>query len=277
MAYIEIFNAADIGLHLANKGTLWGYGGLATTEYDWEFVDGVYGQTVYADGPTATFALGYIEWDYSNTPTYQMMGALFTNANLDWVLFLQDLDGGNVVDRDIVWEGTVLHRWDVQGSDTIIGNRYADYIKAERGNDDVYGNGGNDKLFGGSGRDNVQGGNGRDAVDGGSGKDKLFGGRGNDVLKGGEGDDILKGGAGVDRFMFKTGGDVETIRDFDATGSVHDRLDLSGVTSIKGWSDLKNNHLERDGSDVVIDAKNGDRIVLEDVTLSSLDKGDFIF
>ena len=41
--------------------------------------------------------------------------------------------------------------------------------------------------------------------------------------------------------------------------------------------DLKNNHMERVGADVEIDAGGGDLIVIKDVTLASLDKGDFLF
>ena len=125
-----------------------------------------------------------------------------------------------------------------------------------------------DLLYGGCGKDTVQGG---------AGGDKLFGGVGRDVLKGGTGNDRLNGGGDVDRFVFKTGWDVDVIRDFDARGGVHDRLDLSGLRSVRGWNDLRNNHLERDGNDVVIDAKNGDAVILEGVNINDLDKGDFIF
>lgn len=277
MAYIKIYNAAGIGLHLANQGTLWGYGGLKTTEDDYEFDGGYYSQYVSVDGPNANFTYGLIDWDYSDTPTYQMMSVLISNSSIEAMLYLNDPDGGNVVDRDYVWNGTVLHRWDVEGDDVIIGNRYNDYIDADRGDDDVAGYGGNDTLLGGAGNDDLSGGKGKDRLDGGAGRDKLLGGNSSDVLMGGKGNDTLKGGDGVDKFVFRTGWDVDTIKDFDATGSVHDRIDLSGLNSVKSWTDLKNNHLEKDGSDVVIDGRNGDRIVLEDVTLQSLDKGDFIF
>ena len=281
MAYIEIYNCAGIGLHLSNHGQLWGYGGLSTTEFDYEFVGGLYVQYVTAEGPTASFDYGVIDWDYSDSPTYQMMSVLITEELWDGtmrpVLYLDDPDGGNVIDRDYVWNGTVLHRWDVQGNDTIIGNRFSDFIKAEGGNDDVYGYGGNDRLFGGKGKDFLFGGNGRDRLDGGGGRDTLFGNAGNDILKGGRGNDVLSGGSGVDRFVFKAGWDVDTITDFDARGGVHDRLDLSGLWSVRNWRDLRSNHLEQDGDDVVIDGNYGDVVVLEGVNINDLDRGDFIF
>ena len=105
----------------------------------------------------------------------------------------------------------------------------------------------------------------------------MFGGGGDDMLKGGKQNDVLVGGNGEDRFVFNTGWDVDRIRDFDAVGRVHDVLDLGGLRSVKSWSDLRTNHMAQDGADVVIDGRNGDRIILKDVALGDLDQGDFLF
>lgn len=154
------------------------------------------------------------------------------------------------------------------------------------GNDRIYLSDFDDSMDGFRGADVMYGNDGRDILDGGKGKDKLFGGRGKDKLKGGDGDDIIRGGRGrdvetggdgEDTFRFRTGDDKSIITDFDARGSSHDVIDLSGLRSIKNWSDLTNNHMERDGADVVIDGRGGDVITLQDVTLHSLDKGDFLF
>ena len=121
---------------------------------------------------------------------------------------------------------------------------------------------------------------------GGDGKDKLYGGDNNDTLRGGEGDDLIRGGAGRDKeyggdgedtFQFKAGDEMAIIGDFDAKGLEHDILDLRGVASIRNWKDLSENHMSKDGKDVVIDANNGDVIVLKGVSMNTLDKGDFLF
>ncbi|WP_137156325.1 hypothetical protein [Rhizobium sp. FKL33] len=134
-----------------------------------------------------------------------------------------------------------------------------DIIKLMGGNDDFYSGDGNDRLYGGSGNDRVDGGAGRDLVHGGTGKD------------------ALTGGTGVDTFLFKTGDGKDTIRDFDAKGGDHDKIDLSDVGSIKDWADLKAHHLSRDGADVIINAGSGDALRLDDVRLADLDRGDFLF
>lgn len=91
------------------------------------------------------------------------------------------------------------------------------------------------------------------------------------------GDDTLPGGAKVDTFYYKTGWGTDTNTDFDAKGRVHDVLDLGGVKSIRNSKDLRKNHLEIDGDDIVIDAGNGDMIRLEGVARGDIDTGDFLF
>lgn len=126
------------------------------------------------------------------------------------------------------------------------------------GDDELHGDAGSDKLFGGIGRD------------------QLFGDADSDVLDGGVGNDALTGGADSDRFVFRTGAGRDTVSDFDATGSDHDVLDLSGVKAIKNFGDLKSNHLDASGGDIVIQA-GPDRITLESVQLSDLGRSDFEF
>lgn len=147
----------------------------------------------------------------------------------------------------------------LSGSDTITGTKYADTFWGAAGNDVLNGLAGNDTLTGNGGND------------------KLYGGTGNDILNGGEGKDVLSGQAGIDTFVFKTKYGTDTIKDFDAVGSDHDILDLSGLASITSFADLKANHVKASGTSVVIDGGNGDKIVLEHVKLSQLDAGDFLF
>ena len=142
--------------------------------------------------------------------------------------------------------------------------------------DTMMGYNGNDKIYGYAGRDNLNGGKGKDQLFGGNDNDILRGSSGDDVIRGGKGRDKEYGGSGEDRFVFKTGDDKAIIMDFDARGSVHDVLDLRGLASVRNWSDLKNNHMSKDGKDVEIDAGGGDVIVLKGVSLGDLDKGDFL-
>lgn len=152
-----------------------------------------------------------------------------------------------------------------------------DRIDGKDGGDKIKGDDGNDRLNGGKGDDKVYGGSGHDQINGGSGADKLFGNKGRDTIKTGTGDDVATGGDGEDVFVFVTGDGADEVKDFDAIGSKHDVIDLSGMDTIKGWKDLSNNHIAQVGADVVIDAEGGDTITLTGVNLADLDKADFVF
>lgn len=128
----------------------------------------------------------------------------------------------------------------------------------------------------GDGNDELHGGAGRDRLYGGAGRDRLFGDGDRDTLDGGIGNDMLSGGGGRDVFIFRSGGGRDRIVDFDASGGNHDVLDLSAVKAIRNFSDLKSNHIEVRGDDIVI-STGSDRIVLENVRRSDLDWNDFNF
>ncbi|MCB1357686.1 MAG: hypothetical protein KDK53_14710 [Maritimibacter sp.] len=172
------------------------------------------------------------------------------------------------------------------GSDVIRGGAGNDALGAGKGADTVFGGAGDDLLLGGGGDDALSGGTGDDELGGGKGEDRLFGeqdddvlrgGGGRDVLRGGAGEDTLFGGAGEDLFVFATGDDVDTIKDFDVSFLSYDRIDLTGLDSIKGWKDLTNNHMTQDGGDVVIDGGDGDLLILRDTGIDSLVKLFFDF
>jgi glucose/arabinose dehydrogenase len=128
----------------------------------------------------------------------------------------------------------------------------------------------------GDGNDELHGGDGNDRLYGGVGRDRLSGDAGRDRLDGGIGNDHLRGGADADVFVFQSGMGKDVVVDFDAGKGSHDRLDLGGIKAIADYQDLRANHLTADGNDVVISA-GSDRITLEHVKLSDLDRGDFDF
>lgn len=146
-----------------------------------------------------------------------------------------------------------------------------DTITGGSGEDTIRGQGGRDRLKGAAGDDVLIGGKAADILRGGSGKDKLFGGDGIDKLNGGAGNDKLRGGNGADEFVFSKGRDV--VRDFDEV----DTVNLRAVASITGFADLKNNHTQDVGGNLVIDDGAGNTLTLLNVSETSLQASDFIF
>lgn len=135
--------------------------------------------------------------------------------------------------------------------ENIIGTKFGDVIRGD----------GADNYFRGEG-----------------GNDRLSGGAGGDVLNGGAGKDKLTGGADADIFEFVTGFGRDTITDFDARGSDHDILDLSGVASLDNFQQLLDDHrIYQSGNSVVINAAKGDVIVLKNVDIADLTASDFLF
>lgn len=157
------------------------------------------------------------------------------------------------------------------GNDTVRGGAGSDLLKGGNGADKLFGDNGEDRLEGGSGRDVLNGGAQDDLLLGGGGNDRLNGGKGKDTLDGGAGDDVMAGGGGADTFVFSAGND--TILDFRTV----DKIDLSDVAAITGFWDLKTNHAQDVGDDLVIDDLAGNTLTLVGITEASLQKDDFIF
>ncbi len=150
------------------------------------------------------------------------------------------------------------------------------YTYAGAFNTTISGNAGANRLLSGAGTDALYGRDGADLLKSGASADRLFGGNGNDRLQGGRGNDSQTGGAGADRFVFQTGDGRDRINDFDAIGTVHDVLDIRGVSAVVNFLDLRTNHMAQVGENVVIRAGN-DSIVLVNVKIGQLDAGDFLF
>lgn len=159
--------------------------------------------------------------------------------------------------------------------DVLAGSAHDEIMFGKGGNDRLKGAGGADDLLGGGGNDTLNGGGGADRLVGGNGKDTLNGGGGADVLDGGKGNDLLRGGAGADVFVFAKGFGRDTIADFNPVGA-REKIDVSAIGSIRGWADLKNNHLSADGDDLLVTA-GANSIRLVGLELGDLGRNDFIF
>lgn len=200
-----------------------------------------------------------------------------------------DLSGGN--DGDIMngGEGNDSLQGDIgndilnggAGNDTIEGGDGADIISGGADNDFIFGGGGQDDIDGGSGDDTIGGGTGADVIrgkrgddviDGGDQGDNISGGTGNDTIIGGKGNDTLYGNNGNDVFVFTQGGNVDTIKDFELGV---DKLDVTDFGTISISDALA--ALELAGSDTIINFGNGDKVILENVSVFDLGLDDFIF
>ena len=142
--------------------------------------------------------------------------------------------------------------------------------------EDVMGSDANDRITGSGGANDLQGLDGNDRISGLGGKDLLRGDDGNDILDGGAGDDGLYGGTGNDRFVFAGSFGSDTIFDFETAGK-REKIDLSDVSGIRNFRDLKKNHLSNSDDGAVIDDGDGNFILLEDVFRADLSSNDFLF
>jgi Ca2+-binding RTX toxin-like protein len=133
------------------------------------------------------------------------------------------------------------------------------------GNNILDGRKGNDVLRGLAGNDHLLGGDRNDRLDGGVGNDTLDGGAGNDTLIGGSGNDILTGGGGGDTFLFRNGFKNDTITDFHHNTDTLQLLDF-GVND----ASQAQRYAEQIGSDVVFDFGHGDKLIIQNITISAL-------
>lgn len=140
--------------------------------------------------------------------------------------------------------------------DELTGNGKANTIRGLNGSDSLFGGGGNDLLIGNLGNDTLNGGGGKD------------------TLRGEKGNDILTGGAKADRFVFGLGDGRDVITDFQAKGKA-EKIDLREF-EIASISDLKDLMTENKGK-TLIDFEGGERLILQDVSVSDLSANDFLF
>lgn len=243
---------------------------------------------VFQQGDQRTVYLG---WDLQVSPGGDVAGTLtgVEQYNSDGIVYeIWDLNS-NATDfySAIQTRGnwTEAAQIGLVGDDSFYGSRQDDRVWGGTGHDWITGGSGNDHLTGGyspgervdhDGDDMVFGNAGHDVLNGGSGNDSLYGGGGRDVLRGGTGNDYLSGGGGSDRFVFGDDSDSDLVRGFNANRNSED-IDLSNVSAISSFRDLSRNHMQQEGRDVIIDDGDNTRIILLNVDLDDLGRGDFIF
>jgi predicted extracellular nuclease len=144
-------------------------------------------------------------------------------------------------------------------------------FNGRNGNDNLTGTAGDDTMNGGNGNDRLDGNDGNDKISGGNGNDTLIGGRGNDILKGDKGNDLLVGGGGNDTLVFSGGFGHDTVSDF----SHGDQIKFDGGV----FQDFHAVQMasRQVGNDTIINLGAGNSIVLEHVTLNTLQASHFLF
>ena len=122
----------------------------------------------------------------------------------------------------------------------------------------------------------VDGKGGDDVMIGSDFGDDLRGGKGNDVLDGRGGDDMLHGGKGRNTYVFADGYDNDTVMRFQAGKDI---LDLTGVSGVSNFADLRALMDPIDRKTVLIDFGNGDSLTLHKTTIELLtaNQDDFLF
>ena len=142
--------------------------------------------------------------------------------------------------------------------------------------EDVRGSASADRITGSNGKNMLEGEDGNDKLFGLGGNDVLEGDKGRDKLDGGNGDDVLTGGGQADLFIFTGDFGNDTITDFQ-TGGTKEKIDLSDITSIVSFNDLKKHHTTNVDGHAVIDDGAGNTITLDGVLKGDLSANDFIF
>ncbi len=147
------------------------------------------------------------------------------------------------------------------GSDTIEGGTEKDRLIGGSGSDLLKGGAGGDVIRGGGYADTIRGNDGNDRLRGDAGNDSINGGRGNDWIDGGSGDDTLVGGLGKDQFVFKSGGGLDKIIDFEDnrdTLVLDEALWGGGLTA----TEVITNYASTNGNTVIFDFNGTDIIKL---------------
>ena len=290
-------NVIDAG---AGGGTIYGLDGddtlIAGTG-----ADVMYGQTgidtvTYASSATGVGARldGIVGWGGAAGDTIFMVENLIGSAYRDTLV---GSNVANVIDAG-AGGGTI---YALDGDDTLIGGTGADVMYGQNGIDTVsyassasgigarldgivgWGGAAGDTIFqvenliGSAHRDTLVGSNVANVIDAGAGGGTIYGLGGDDTLIAGTGADVMYGQTGADKFVFSDGFGNDKIADFEVTNLL-EIIDLSDVSSIVDFGDLRDNHINQIGADVLIDDLAGNTVTLEGVVLAELlDANSFVF
>ena len=168
------------------------------------------------------------------------------------------LDGG--ADNDFLYGGSSNDILDGgTGDDRLRGNLNNDTLNGGEGFDLLFGGGQNDTLNGDEGDDNLRGENGNDILDGGAGDDVLFG---NGLVGGTSGD--------ADIFVFKTGNEIDRIRDWEDGSDMIDLTSYGFATA----GDALAQFVQQGGNVRFIDGT--DELVIEGELLANITAADIL-
>lgn len=296
------------GVEVTQDDEFWGtpgrdnYSGGAGDDY---FVSSD-GRDTY-NGGSGSFDQVAFTWDPSGVTAHLGKGTATDGWGKSDTLKSIEALRGSAHDDTLIGNGKANYFRGIEGNDTIIGGKGTDEVRYDRdarygGEDGVTvnlakgfaidgfgdrdtlksierarGSESADKLLGNGGDNRLMGLGGNDTLSGKGGDDLILGGSGRDKILGDGGNDDLFGEGGADRFIFKGAFGEDTVSDFETAGR-KEKIDLSGVSSIKSFRDLKNNHLSENGDgDAVISDNNGNSITLDGVGIADLSGNDFIF
>jgi len=146
----------------------------------------------------------------------------------------------------------------------LYGNSGNETLKGRDGNDALFGFAGDDSLRGDKGNNLLQGGSGADILRAGKGQNLLDGGAGDDVIKGGKGAELIAGGTGNDIIRTGKGQDVIAFNRGDGSDLLYSDHKSDNTLSFGGGIGSDDLSLARQGKDLIVNAGQGDRVVLKD-------------
>ncbi|MEO7177812.1 MAG: hypothetical protein ABIW83_03120, partial [Allosphingosinicella sp.] len=155
------------------------------------------------------------------------------------------------------------------GDDTLTGRGGNDHLLGSSGVDVLYGDAGDDMLEGGDGDDTLYGGTGDDHLFGGEGDDILYAQEDDDRLEGGGGNDELHGGTGSDTYVISRGSGLDTIYNFNPSGT---DIDVLGLLSTDGSIEDADLWFERVGAGGAADPDGAD-LKISVIGVAGIDSG----
>lgn len=216
-----------------------------------------------------------VAWSAWNGTTndYDIVARQFDAAGVDvshgeWTLSKTAIVNQYKPDLAALENGGFVATWEADGQDGSglgVVQRY--FLDAGGPSGDITGTAGNDVLNGTNAGEHIYGLAGADII-------KALGG--SDIVEGGTGSDRLSGGKASDTFVFHDAEGFDRVLDFDSTGGDHDVIDLSSLTSVVNFSQVRR-HFVQHGDDLTIDFAGRNDILLVDTDSHDLGKGHFIF